>query len=254
MKKVAAAISPLCSPSYKVVVTTSPKLTISTQPVHAISTLKSGEVSPLPSRALHGSPLSSVAETVSGPGPEVILRKHSKQSLSQPTIPEEGPEHSEEAELTQFEGPSPLQTLTPVSVLRPKPELKVVKTLSQESTGAISKDTQKKSGSGKDDRSDPAQRPPPSQEASTSTAKSPKTTRQESVERLFKAIRGTGRHDSKSKKRENSLSPSSQSSPVDSQGAAGGASNNQPHSGKANKKEGTKKNAQEKRDIFKSLH
>ena len=80
-------ISPLCSPSCKVVVSNTPKLTISTQlSPQGVSHVahKSGEVSPLPSRALHTSPLSgSVTEsrdTVDGQG-GVLLRKHSKQSL-----------------------------------------------------------------------------------------------------------------------------------------------------------------------------
>jgi len=246
VKKVAAAISPLCSPSCKVVVTTSPKLTISTQPVHAISSLKSGEISPLPSRALHGSPLSSIGDPANSP--EVILRKHSKQSLSQPTIPEEGPEHAEEPEQTSsFEGTLLFNLHSSISVLRPKPELKVVRTLLQESTGAISKDNSLNLK-----KSSPACKEVVATipESAATTAKSPKTIRQESVERLFKAIRGTGRHESKAKKRENSLSPGSQTNAADPQGLP----SNQPQTSKTNKKDGLKKNAQEKRDIFKSLH
>merc|ERR1712203_208460 len=61
----------------------------------------------------------------------VILRKHPKQSLSQPTIPEEGPEEELEASASAS---------TPVtSVLKPKPESRVVKNLAQE-LGAFSKD------------------------------------------------------------------------------------------------------------------
>jgi len=53
--------------------------------------------SPLPSRAIHSSPLTSHEQQ----GDSTTLshishhRKHSSKSLSQPTIPEEGPEHSE---------------------------------------------------------------------------------------------------------------------------------------------------------------
>jgi hypothetical protein len=98
----------------------------------------------------------------------------------------------------------------------------------------------------------------------TETTKSPKSTRQESVERLFKAIRGTGRLDSKSKKRETSLSPSGQqlnaetnntaSSTATATASTSTSTTSGSSSSKASKKEAAKKNAQEKRDIFKSLH
>ena len=61
-KKAPQAISPLCSPSCKVVVTTTPKLTISTQNTSGSSSGVAGPdvmVSPLPSRALHTSPLAA---------------------------------------------------------------------------------------------------------------------------------------------------------------------------------------------------
>ena len=80
-------ISPLCSPSCKVVVSTTPKLTISTQmSPQGVSHVghKSGEVSPLPSRALHTSPLASSVVDNRDSGDQqgnVLLRKHSKQSL-----------------------------------------------------------------------------------------------------------------------------------------------------------------------------
>ena len=80
-------ISPLCSPSCKVVVSTTPKLTISTQmSPQGVSHVghKSGEVSPLPSRALHTSPLASSVVDNRESGDQqgnVLLRKHSKQSL-----------------------------------------------------------------------------------------------------------------------------------------------------------------------------
>ena len=100
----------------------------------------------------------------------------------------------------------------------------------------------------------PSQPPPP--QPITETTKSPKSTRQESVERLFKAIRGTGRLESKSKKRETSLSPSGQinTGAGDSSSSATTAATTAASSSKASKKDAARKNAQEKRDIFKSLH
>ena len=74
-KKAPQAISPLCSPSCKVVVTTTPKLTISTQNTEVVS--------PLPSRALHTSPASgaSVApEDQQLPGPVSDYFYHSFQT------------------------------------------------------------------------------------------------------------------------------------------------------------------------------
>ena len=86
--KKSTTISPLCSPSCKVVVSTTPKLTISTQlsPQNIVPLVghKSGEVSPLPSRALHTSPLAnSIPENRDSSDQQggVLLRKHSKQSL-----------------------------------------------------------------------------------------------------------------------------------------------------------------------------
>jgi hypothetical protein len=230
---------------------------------------KPGEVSPLPSRALHTSPLASAVEVT--PSPEVVLRKHAKQSLSQPTIPEEGPEHAEEIEVadaTPFASPLPMSATFALSasVLRPKPELRVVKSLAQELTGAIGKDVNsslKKSASFKEEKpsEQPVKQPmpthpPPPQPPLTETTKSPKSTRQESVERLFKAIRGSGRLDSKSKKRETSLSPSGGQSAAAAAGEASASSSSAAGTGggKASKKDSSKKNAQEKRDIFKSLH
>ena len=91
------------------------------------------------------------------------MRKHPKQSLSQPTIPEEGPEEEMEA-----------ITSTPVtSVLKPKPESRVVKNLAQE-LGAFSKDVAsslKKSNSFKEEKSSS------SSMESIEAAKSPKLSR-----------------------------------------------------------------------------
>merc|ERR1719510_1279278 len=82
------SISPLCNPP--LIVSTTPKMSQTT------SRPASTEVSPLPSRALHTSPNSSTSTPVEViEQSAVILRKHTKQSLSQPTIPEEGPEEAE---------------------------------------------------------------------------------------------------------------------------------------------------------------
>ena len=71
--------------------------------------------------------------------------KHTKQSLSQPTIPEEGPEEAELEALSAAAGAttpsssSASTTASSTSVLKPKPESRVVKNLAQE-IGAFSKD------------------------------------------------------------------------------------------------------------------
>ena len=127
------------------------------------------------------------------------MRKHPKQSLSQPTIPEEGPEEEMGA-----------ITSTPVtSVLKPKPESRVVKNLAQE-LGAFSKDVAsslKKSNSFKEEKSSS------SSMESIEAAKSPKLSRTESIgertiQKISKVIRGSSRSDSRSKKtREASVSP-----------------------------------------------
>ena len=149
------------------------------------------EVSPLPSRALHTSPSStSTPLTTSELSHEpVMLRKHPKQSLSQPTIPEEGPEVEQELE----------HAVT--SVLKPKPESRVVKNLAQEAFGSSpgsGSPNVKKSNSFKEEKN---------------SESSPKLTRTESIgertmQKISKVIRGTSRSDSRSKKsREASLSP-----------------------------------------------
>jgi len=82
--KKATTISPLCSPPCKV-----------SLPMGKHSHSTTTTTSPLPSRALHSSPLS---HDQSGDSPHSHMthhRKHSSKSLSQPTIPEEGPEHEE---------------------------------------------------------------------------------------------------------------------------------------------------------------
>lgn len=228
-KKAAATISPLCSPTCKVVVSTSPKLTTSTQPIYSTSNIKAADVSLFSTRPVHPVPLKTPMEPSTSPGQEMMLRKHSKPSLSQPTIPEEGPEHSDDLE-PQSQGVS--TTPIPVSILRPKPELKVVKNLSQESSGAISKNS-------------------PTCSLTKSShclvvPKSPKSLKQESVEKLLKAIRGTNRLDTKSQKRENSISPSSHASLPET--------NITSSPSKSFRRDGMRKNGQDKKDIFKNPH
>merc|ERR1712156_169916 len=194
------SISPLCTPP--LIVSTTPKMTQTTSRPPT-------EMSPLPSRALHTSPSSTVSsltsvssEVIDAP---VILRKHPKQSLSQPTIPEEGPEEELEASASAS---------TPVaSVLKPKPESRVVKNLAQE-LGAFSKDVAsslKKSNSFKEEKSSNSSSS--SMESIESAAKSPELSRTESIgertiQKISKVIRGSSRSDSRSKKtREASVSP-----------------------------------------------
>merc|ERR1719229_1725588 len=105
--KVKGTISPLCNPP--------PKLTVATGSQQQAITSRSGEVlSPLPSRATHTSPsttpktstsseppsasgsLELAANSKSSSSQEAMIRKHSKSSLSQPTIPEEETEEPEE--------------------------------------------------------------------------------------------------------------------------------------------------------------
>ena len=175
------------------------------------------EVSPLPTRALHASPGSATSgEVTIVEGPSVMMRKHPKQSLSQPTIPEEeGEEATNEAITSTVTSIS--SSLT--SVLKPKPESRVVKNLAQE-LGAFSKDmasSLKKSSSFKEEKT--------SSTASVASASSldslntepakssPKLNRTESIgertmQKISKVIRGSSRSESRSKKtRETSLSP-----------------------------------------------
>lgn len=205
------SISPLCTPP--LIVSTTPKMTQTT-------TRPPTEVSPLPSRALHTSPSSTstsimTSEAIDSTGP-VILRKHPKQSLSQPTIPEEGPEEEMEAAASCTSSSlasTPSSTSSHVtSVLKPKPESRVVKNLAQE-LGAFSKDVAsslKKSNSFKETTDKPASA---AQEEASEATKSPKLSRTESIgertmQKISKVIRGSSRSDSRSKKtREGSLSP-----------------------------------------------
>jgi microtubule-associated serine/threonine kinase len=78
--------------------------------------------SPLPSRALHSSPGSSQESSPAQEGGTVSAtanlshlghhRKHSCKSLSQPTIPEEGPEHEDYSPTSSTSQPSTAQSLT----------------------------------------------------------------------------------------------------------------------------------------------
>merc|ERR1712223_1704307 len=171
------SISPLCTPP--LIVSTTPKMTQTTSRPPT-------EMSPLPSRALHTSPSSTVSsltsvssEVIDAP---VILRKHPKQSLSQPTIPEEGPEEELEAISGSGATTSGSASTTPVtSVLKPKPESRVVKNLAQE-LGAFSKDVAsslKKSNSFKDEKSSSSSME--SIESAAKSPKSPKLSRTESI-------------------------------------------------------------------------
>ncbi len=217
--KKSTTLSPLCNPQCMVVVSTSPKMTtISTQSTrNGGAGTGSTEVSPLPSRALHASPSPSTSTSSVEVSPDVILRKHSKSSLSQATIPEEEAELSEECE----------KQLQPV-----KPEVK--KNLAHE-LGARAKENS------------PLAKTPSSSSSTTTTTKgevksSPKVSRQESMERtvqrITKAIRGTSRSESRSKKKDRDSSPSPKGK----------------EDSKVTRKDSGKKSAQEKREMFKSLH
>ena len=217
---------------------------------------------------------------------------------SQPTIPEEGPEHAEE------EQPSSIMSSLPpldvssgmcvksqhppsfsvASTLKPKPESRALKNLAQELVSEkpiARKDTSnvKKSNSFRSESKSKSASPTPCEtntsgqakhstsivhETNIQATKSPKISRHESMERtvqrITKVIRGTSRSESRSKKnRETSVSPNKGTTSKSdhasanlstASGASGGASS----STKSAKKEQGKKNAHEKREIFKSLH
>ena len=170
------------------------------------------------------------------------------------------------------------------STLKPKPESRALKNLAQELVSenvAVRKENAssvKKSNSFRAENKSKSVSPGPSevnnsnqsknptnhgQEISVQVTKSPKISRHESMERtvqrITKVIRGTSRSESRSKKnREASVSPNKgatsktdQSSGIVSTAATStGTSSNT----KSSKKEQGKKNAHEKREIFKSLH
>merc|ERR1719188_41483 len=189
--KVKGTISPLCNPP--------PKLTVATGSQQQAITSRSGEVlSPLPSRATHTSPSTtpttstssdacSSATSTQTSAQEAMIRKPSKSSLSQPTIPEEETEEPEE--------PVPVQPPSDVREDPPK------------------QDHKKEEKGGKEKES--------------------------TLQRMTKAIRGTSRSESRSKKsREGSTSPKSGQSASSSQQ-------------QVSRKVSLKKSAAEKRDMFK---
>ncbi len=268
-KKVTTTISPLCNPQQcMVVVSTSPKLTISTQSLSSRNSGSGSELSPLPSRALHTSPSSSQSgegaalagavgsvstPPTASPSAEVMLRKHSKSSsLSQPTIPEEGPEHNEEETVPEVAKatiatppssapPSSGTGTTGGSIFKSKPESKAVKNLAHE-LGARSKEFTLGKKSGKDHHGD-------KKDSKDSGTKSPKVSRQESMERtvqrITKAIRGTSRSESRSKKKDREASPSPmKKKDKDKDG----------DEDKLSRKDSLKKSAQEKREMYKTQH
>ena len=170
------------------------------------------------------------------------------------------------------------------STLKPKPESRALKNLAQELVSenvVVRKENTssvKKSNSFRAENKSKSVSPSPSevnnsgqskqgtnhgQEINVQLTKSPKISRHESMERtvqrITKVIRGTSRSESRSKKnREPSVSPSKgatsktdqSSGNVSMAATATGTSSNTKNS----KKEQGKKNAHEKREIFKSLH
>ena len=169
------------------------------------------------------------------------------------------------------------------STLKPKPESRTLKNLAQELvsekpvTRKENTSNVKKSNSFRTESKSKSSSPTPSEtisgqakhstnavtEANVQVTKSPKISRHESMERtvqrITKVIRGTSRSESRSKKnRETSVSPSKGTSKTEqtsgnlttASGASGGTSSNT----KSTKKDQGKKNAHEKREMFKSLH
>ena len=230
-----------------------------------------------------------------------IAMKQLPYFYSQPTIPEEGPEHAEEEQnsssimsslppldiSTGSIAPHPQATHSDTPTLKPKPESRAVKILAQElltEKGVTRKDnlTVKKSSSFRSETKSKSVSPvsieststtphasnknesSSSQDVTAQITKSPKVSRHESMERtvqrITKVIRGTSRSESRSKKnRETSTSPSKGATCKPEQhecsiktNQATGTSNS--GGSKSNKKESGKKNAHEKREIFKSLH
>ena len=160
--------------------------------------------------------------------------------FSQPTIPEEGPEHAEEEQSACSlmsslpplaiplgkEAPQPQQNFAVTSTLKPKPESRAVKNVAQElvtEKGLICKDivsTIKKSSSPRAESKSKSSSPTPSDSSSASTqtlaksssstssqetnvqvAKSPKVSRHESMERTVQRITKVIRGSSRSESR-----------------------------------------------------
>ena len=177
----------------------------------------------------------------------------------------------------------PQQTFTGTSTLKPKPESRAVKNLAQElvtEKGAIKKEPAaiiKKSNSFRAESKSKSSSPTPSDSSSSSSqtlakssstssqeinvqaTKSPKISRHESMERtvqrITKVIRGSSRSESRSKKnREASSSPSKGNSSKTDTATSHVTVTNSGSDNKSSKKEVGKKNANEKREMFKSLH
>ena len=244
-----ASISPLCSPPCKPV---------------------SSNTSPLPSRATHSSPGTTAhAQEASA------HRKHSNKSLSQPTIPEEGPEQTDEVSPTAVTS----QSITDKILATFKPADKTGERCKHEGRGAkgaggsqeaarSAKETRgsqadtltgaqggqgakvTKSGSFKEERL--AKEDLKTKSGSDTAIKSPKLSRAESmtertVQKISKMVRGTSRSESRSKKyREPSSSPSKCVS-AESEKEKSSVSCVKPDKAKEEKR-----SAQEKREMFKS--
>merc|ERR1712106_177757 len=205
--KKATTISPLCSPPCKVSLPMGK---------HSHSTITT-TTSPLPSRALHSSPLS---HEQSGDSPHSHLthhRKHSSKSLSQPTIPEEGPEHDEcSPPPTIHPPPPPAQSITNKIFATFSSNKDKTAPTAKSDTKSCDKSKLKKSGSFRDEtKKDDSKMKDEvkSKNSGEAGVKSPKLSRTESmtertVQKISKVIRGTSRSESRSKKnRDSSLSP-----------------------------------------------
>jgi len=195
-------------------------------------TTKPLEGASLPSRATFLTPQGSVVEATLNPLD--AQSKNFKQTLSQSTIPEEGPEHSDDdsSELPVFAVP----VFPPGSFS--KPEARIIKTVQQDSTAVLVKATSLTK------KFQVFQREP--QESISVNEQPPDETlklRSDSVEKLFfKAVRSSSKNDSKSKTKDTPTS--------------GNLSDIQHPSATAKmvKESSSKKNAHEKRDLFKSSH
>ena len=204
---------------------------------------------------------------------ETSHRKHSSKSLSQPTIPEEGPEQTEDAS-PDLAGPAPLtsstsstQSITDKILATFKPTDKSgdrckhearggkqpgearreTKASQASSLGGQAGTKVSKSGSFKEENSRREERL-----AKEDTAKSPKLSRTESmtertVQKISKMVRGSSRSESRSKKHREPSSSPSKSVLTESEKEKSSASG-----AKTDKVKEEKKSAQEKREMFKS--
>lgn len=250
----------------------------------------STNTSPLPSRALHSSPISSHEQTT-GDSPTLSHlghhRKHSCKSLSQPTIPEEGPEHEDYSPtafptstsstaqsitnkiFASFTSKSTDKNTTNPPKEEKKVDLRATKSLNTEVmktkdikevqgvgvSGSGSNTKLKKSSSFKEDIATADGKTSEKSTVVNATVKSPKLSRAESmtertVQKITKVIRGSSRSESRSKKtRETSLSPKGVKSDHEKPGTK------KSEAVKSDLKKTTdkdKKSANEKREMFKS--